>query len=93
MLKFFDQILEGEIKESLPRWEGIDGINGIIDDINGQIQDLRSGTLTQLNAEIGKIEHQKLFFKEAMENSGDYLSPSDNTYLGCYSKEYNFNLG
>ena len=27
ILKFFDQVLEGEIKESLSRWAGIDGIN------------------------------------------------------------------
>ena len=48
MLKFFDQVLEGEIKDSLPRWAGIDGINRILDNINQQIKDLKDGTLTNL---------------------------------------------
>ena len=52
MLKFFDQVLEGEMKQSLPRWAGIDGINGILGDINKQIQNLRSGTLDSLALSI-----------------------------------------
>ena len=88
MLKFFDQVLEGEIKESLPRWAGIDGINEIIDDINGQIQDLSSGTLTSLNQEISLIESQKDNFKEAMEESGNQFfdTPTGNTYHSNFKK-------
>ena len=34
MLRFFEQILEGEIRNSTPRWPGIEGIDGILSDIN-----------------------------------------------------------
>ena len=48
MLKFFEQIIKGEIKEELPRWAGRDGINDIMQYINDQIEDLRKGTLRNL---------------------------------------------
>jgi hypothetical protein len=37
MLRFFDQILEGEIKQTTPRWPGIEGIGEIIEDINNEV--------------------------------------------------------
>ena len=52
ILKFFDQVLEGETKNSTPRWPGIEGIDDIISDINGEIDKLKTGTLEDLRNEI-----------------------------------------
>ena len=92
MLKFFDQVLDGEMKESLPRWAGIEGINGILKDINQQIENLRNGTLQDLNREIGKINDKKVSFKTKMKNSGEsfFDSPTSSSYISDYYKNYNF---
>ena len=71
MLKLFDQVLDGEIKQSLPRWTGIGGINGILKDINQQILNLRSGTLDNLYNQI--IASLKRTFKADMVNSGEKI--------------------
>ena len=93
MLKFFDQVLEGEIKDSLPRWAGIDGINRILDNINQQIKDLKDGTLTNLNNQVISINNKKNEFKEQMETSGNsfYVSPSYTIYKEAYSSN-SYNL-
>lgn len=44
VLKFFDQILDGETKSEPPRWAGISGINDILDDLTDQINSLKGTT-------------------------------------------------
>ena len=88
MLKFFDQVLEGEIKKELPRWAGIDGINEIIQDINDQIEQLRSGTLTELNTQIHNIDNKKTDFKNKMRDSGESFFTNPNVPSSSY-KSYN----
>ena len=94
MLKFFDQVLEGEIKEELPRWAGIDGINEIIQDINDQIEQLRSGTLQELNKQIDDINTKKTTFKNKMKLSGesffDSATSPPSVYKSDYYKHYTF---
>ena len=89
MLRFFDQILEGEIKQTTPRWPGIKGIGDIIDDINTEVDKLRTGTLDTLKAEIGKIKDVKDTFLEQMKLSGEKFSSTE--VINHYKKEYNFN--
>ena len=91
MLKFFDQIIEGEIKEELPRWAGIDGINEIMQDINNQIEDLKKGTLHSLNNQVEEIDDKKTKFREQMEKSGKefYNAPHRTQYKDRYSNVYN----
>ena len=90
MLKFLDQVLEGENKETLPKWAGIDGINGILEDINEQIDNLRNGTLADLNSQITQIERKKNEFKEEMKESGEsfFTSPGGLTYRDDYSDSF-----
>ena len=90
ILKFFIQILEGETKEALPRWAGIDRINDILKDINTQIDNLRKGTLYGLNNPIKGINNKKIALKNKMEGCGNefYSSPSRATYKNLYSNNY-----
>ena len=89
MLKFFDQVLEGEMKQSLPRWAGIDGISDIIQDINDQIEQLRSGTLNQLNQQISDINDKKGEFKAKMQQSGEsFFDSPPSSYKSDYYKDY-----
>ena len=90
MLRFFDQILEGEIKQTTPRWPGIEGIGEIIGDINNEVENLRAGTLDSLKEEITKIGQVKFIFLRKMESSGETFSRTD--VIEEYSKPYDFNI-
>ena len=92
ILRFFDQVLDGEIKEDRPRWAGIDTIKKILNDISTQIRDLKSGTMDQLNYLINLIDGNKTEFLRAMDESGDKFYEGGH-YLNIYSKQYtNFHL-
>ena len=87
ILRFFDQVLDGEIKEERPRWAGIEVIKNILNDISTQIRDLKSGTMEQLEDLISLIDGNKTIFLTAMDSSGDTFY-EDGHYLDKYSKQY-----
>ena len=58
LLKFLDQILDGEIKQELPRWAGITGINNILGGLSNQINSMGQDTYTELQ---NKISNTKSF--------------------------------
>ena len=94
ILKFFDQILEGESKQSVPKWPGFNKITNILIDMKNGIKDLRNATLNDLNQKLDNIEDIKIIFKNKMEQSGNafYSPPNSNTYINLYSSdEYNIN--
>ncbi|MBO6194754.1 MAG: hypothetical protein J6O56_00245 [Bacilli bacterium] len=93
LLKFFDQILDGETKQELPRWAGISGINDILDDLYFQINDMKNGTKTEMDNQMGYIENKKGDFIGFMNTSGDKFFDSNGKYKDIYSKVYNFNIG
>jgi hypothetical protein len=62
LLKFLDQILDGEVKQDLPRWAGITGINDILSRLSGQINRLGQGTYTELQGKIRDTDTKKLLF-------------------------------
>ena len=59
-LKFFDQVLYGEMKEDLPRWAGIQGIRGLLGQLSSKITNLAGeGTYSALNSTIGTKNEKK----------------------------------
>ena len=48
ILRFFDEVLEGESKESLPKWAGFEGIKDILNKILGKIGTLKGNANIQL---------------------------------------------
>ena len=93
-LNFREQILEGETKQTLPKWAGFKRIKEILSDIKYEIKDLRKITLNDLNKKLGNIENKKISFKNKMKESGNaFYSSSDRTsYINLYSSdEYNIN--
>ena len=93
LLKFFDQILDGETKQELPRWAGISGINDILDDLYNQINYMKNGTKTEMDKQIDEIGNKKGSFIGFMNTSGDKFFENDGHYKNIYSKVYNFNIG
>ena len=86
-LKFLDQVVNGEIKQSLPRWAGIDGINTILDGIRSEI---RSMDKTTFNSNLGSLKSQKTTkqaaFEPVIRSAGNSLFDTGNppTYKSQY---------
>ena len=88
LLKFFDQILDGEIKQDLPRWAGISGITGILSGLNREISDMGDTTYNTLEFLIDKTETNKSTFSTKMQTAGDVFFTS-NQYKDAYlSKDF-----
>ena len=71
LLKFFDQILDGEIKQDLPRWAGISGITGILSELSEEIGGMGERTFNTLDSLIGDTVTKKNDFSTKMQNAGD----------------------
>ena len=92
ILKFFDQILEGETKPTLPKWAGLNKINDILKDMKEEIEELREGAINNLEQKLDDINNKKITLKNKMEESGNefYSPPDGTTYSSLYSSdEYN----
>ena len=88
MLKFFGQVLDGEIKEERPKWAGISGINNLIQRLINTIEALKDSSLGKLNGGITNINTKKDIFRTNMEDAGKSFYGTDNNYKGAYSRDY-----
>ena len=90
LLKFFEQVLNGEIKTERPRWAGINGINTLLDRLIEEIRDIEAHTGTSLSDGISDISTKKENFQTEMEDAGKSFFESDGTtYKAKYLKNYN----
>jgi hypothetical protein len=87
ILKFFDQVLEGELKETLPRWAGIQGINQILENISSKLNGLEDRIEDNLNVQIDNIERGQSAFDTKITGIPDKFK-SGGSYLSEYSKNY-----
>ena len=90
LLKFFEQVLNGEIKTERPRWAGINGINTLLDRLIEEIRYIEAHTGTSLSDGISDISTKKGNFQTEMEDAGKSFFESDGTtYKAKYLKNYN----
>ena len=91
ILRFLDEILEGESKETLPKWAGINGIKGILNGLSSEVNSMGSDTANELNSEYATINDEengtKASFLKKLKDHGDYLN-NNNQYRTTYIKEY-----
>ena len=90
-LKFLDQVVNGEIKQSLPRWAGIEGINDILDGISAELNSMggpESTFQTDFDDCIDDKEQAKNDFEGKIKTIGDELldttTPSPSGYKTIY---------
>ena len=88
ILKFFEQVIDGEIKEERPKWAGISGINDLIERLMNTITNLKDNSLSTLNTGINAIDTKKGTFKTNMEDAGKSFFDTDNNYKSVYSRDY-----
>ena len=84
MLKFFDQVLYGETKQTLPRWAGINNINQLLFDLNTTLNTLSANSYQRLNDNIDNITNLENNFVDLMHTSGDKFYDEDSSYKSHY---------
>ena len=90
VLKFFDEILDGEMKQDKPRWAGINGINGILDDLTTQINELSGSTKRQADNAISEISvKKKNFVDDFVEVDKKFYSNYPTEVVSFFSRNYN----
>ena len=89
VLKFFDEVLNGEIKTTTPRWAGIEKINEILNKITDSLDVLQNGTLSRLDTNKDAIKGEKNQFLVKLQEASDSLFNGDD-YSNDYSKVYSY---
>ena len=84
-LKFFDQVLYGETKKTLPRWAGIGGINQVLQNLDNKIVDLGPGSYTDLSDKYNEIPGYRNAFDSILQQAGNEF------YSGSYQDPYIMN--
>jgi hypothetical protein len=59
LLKLLEQVVDGEIKQTTPRWIGISGINDLLDNLVVQINGLKDTAVGNLEGKKGKLKLKK----------------------------------
>jgi len=64
ILRFFEEISEGEVTTETPRWAGFEGISGLLDGLSHDIENMKSNTVNDLDGQINNISRISDTFKE-----------------------------
>ncbi|MBP5408077.1 MAG: hypothetical protein J6Y42_02955, partial [Bacilli bacterium] len=95
ILRFFEEILEGEIKKEKPRWAGIEEISEILDGISREIDTMKVGTKGMLDGQISNITNQGRDFLDLMKSSGNNFyqaPPGSSNFKNDYSASYSYDF-
>ena len=82
-LKFFDQVLYGETKKTLPRWAGIGEINQVLQRLDNKIASLGVASYDQLNTQLNLIPGYKSDFDTQLRQAADKFF-----FSGAYKDPY-----
>ena len=88
ILKFFDQVLEGETKKDTPRWAGIQGINNILENLHNTIEGMQGHTYNELTTQINQIKEKEDEFLNLMKGSSKLFLNSNPTSSKDYQNQY-----
>ena len=88
VLKLLEQVVDGEVKTTTPRWIGISGINGLLSNLTKQINSTKQNALNDLLEKKGNITTKKGTFTTEM-NYFDSFCYSNGEYLENYTKTFN----
>ena len=88
LMRFFDEMLFGEMKQTTPRWAGIEGINNILSDLSSTISNMGPATYQSLEEGLDNIEEEQEAFDDMLKNAGDSFYDNGEYRDGVYSKLY-----
>ena len=70
-LKFLDEVIDGEMKQELPRWAGVTSIKELLSDINSTITAMSTDSYEKLNSSVANISDYRENFINKMQTVGD----------------------
>ena len=92
LLKFFNEVLNGETKQDLPRWAGITSIKELLKDINTTISDLGSDSYQHLENSLDNITTLRSNFVNLMHDAGnEFYDETNSKFKEPYVKNYSGN--
>ena len=87
LLKFFEQVLHGEIKQDNPRWAGISGINQLLLDLKNTIINIKNDVKDDINTEFSSNNGRRVGFISNLEDAERKFFDGTN-YNSQYKKNY-----
>ena len=88
ILRFFDEILFGEMKQTTPRWAGIEGINNILNELSSVIRNMGPSTYQALEDGLDLIQEEEEAFEDRLKGAGEDFYDDGNYKEGIYSIDY-----
>ena len=79
LMKFIEEVNDGQTKDSLPKWGGFEGIREVLNNATDKIKELRQGTMDRLKAGQSSIEKKQITFTNSKGNF------TNKYYYGCSS--------
>jgi hypothetical protein len=71
ILRFFGELIDGETKDSLPKWAGMSGIQNILTNLEQTLNNIKDNSLNDINEKIDNLDKpgkpKKLFLNELKE--------------------------
>ncbi|MEE3325595.1 MAG: hypothetical protein VZR33_09700, partial [Methanosphaera sp.] len=95
LLKLLEQVVDGEIKQTLPRWIGISGIQELLGNLNTQINNLKDNTVENLRSQKAIIQGNKTAFTTEMNtfettcNDNSFRTKYEKQFTDLYTTDYN----
>ena len=74
ILKFVDEVVEGESKENPPYWAGIDRITEILDKLSKKVKEMKSDTESKLIDQKNLIDAKKQTFEQNLDSGSDAIN-------------------
>ena len=86
ILRFCNEVIEGEAKEDKPKWVGISGIVNLLDSVENKINSLGNDKLTQLQNQNETISREKKEFEELLKDNSEKVTDVNYNYeqIGAY---------
>ena len=77
ILKFCNEVIEGESSDQKPKWIGIDGIYGLLDRVVDKIDELGDSTLEQLRSKKAETKEIKDEFEALLQTNSEKIAKDD----------------
>ena len=91
-LRFIDEVLDGESKQSLPKWAGISEIVNMLQRIKTTLEDIKLNSLNEINTKIDNLDAEggpkKSFLKKIEKANEKFYKADGTTYIDDYYKTY-----
>ena len=97
IIKFVDEVVEGESKKNPPYWAGIENITEILDNLSNKVKEM-SGTERTLNRQKTEIDDKKRTFEQNLKSGSNKInnkcpgSTCENYFVEYNSKEYQLDI-